>query len=129
MKKLILINIVLVILVVFIPKIHETQEETTGLIHNQSVTSRGEVERQPVKSYSLTINMDLRKKSNLTANDYNAMLSRTKLKGIGSALEKAEQQYNINGLYLLGLCCLESGYGTSNYAVKRNNLVRLERSW
>ena len=128
MKKLILINIVLVILVVFIPKIHETQEETTGLIHNQSVTSRGEVERQPVKSYSLTINMDLRKKSNLTANDYNAMLSRTKLKGIGSALEKAEQQYNINGLYLLGLCCLESGYGTSNYAVKRNNLVRLERS-
>ena len=129
MKKLILINIVLVVLVVFIPKIHETQEETTGLIHNQSVTSRSEVERQPKKSYSLTIDMDLRKKSNLTADDYNAMLSGTKLKGIGSALEKAEQQYNINGLYLLGLCCLESGYGTSNYAVKRNNLVRLERSW
>jgi beta-N-acetylglucosaminidase len=128
MKKLILINIVLVILVVFIPKIHKTQEETTGPIHNQSVTSRSSIERQPVKSYSLTIDMDLRKKSNLTAEDYNTMLSGTKLKGIGSALEKAEQQYNINGLYLLGLCCLESGYGTSNYAVKRNNLVRLERS-
>jgi beta-N-acetylglucosaminidase len=128
MKKLIIINIVLVVLVVFIPKITKTQEETTGLIHNQSVTSRGEVERQPVKSYSLTIDMDLRKKSNLTADDYNAMLSGTKLKCIGSALEKAEQQYNINGLYLLGLCCLESGYGTSSYAVNRNNLVRMERS-
>lgn len=128
MKKLILINIVLVILAVFIPKIHKTQEETTGLIHNQSVTSRSEVERQPVKNYSLTIDMDLRKKSNLTADEYNAMLSGTKLKGIGSALKKAEQQYSINGLYLLGLCCLESGYGTSSYAVKRNNLVRMERS-
>lgn len=128
MKKLILINIVLVILVSLMPGIPELQEEATAPIYEQTVTSRGGIERQPVKNYSLTIDMDLRTKSNLTADDYNAMLAGTNLEGIGAALEQAEQQYNINGLYLLGLCCLESGYGTSGYAVNRNNLVRLERS-
>lgn len=125
MKRLILINIVLVILVSLIPGIPELQEEAP--IHEQIVTSRSEIER-PIKNYSLTIDMDLRTRSNLVADEYNAMLSGTNLEGIGEALEEAEQQFNVNGLYLLGLCCLESGYGTSGYAVERNNLVRLERS-
>ena len=128
MKKMILINIVLVILVSLIPDIPELQEEVTAPIYEPTVTSRSGVERKPVKNYSLTIDMDLREKSNLTADEYNAMLAGTNLEGIGAALEQAEHQFNVNGLYLLGLCCLESGYGTSSYAVNRNNLVRLERS-
>lgn len=128
MKKLILINIVLVVLVSLIPKIPEPQKEAVAQTHRLEVTSRSGAERQPTKNYSLTINMDLRTKSNLTAKEYDAMLSGTKLKGLGKALVQAEKEYSVNGLYLLGLCCLESGYGTSNYAVKRNNLVRLERS-
>lgn len=128
MKRLILINIILVILASFIPGFPETQEEVAAPIHEPVVTSRSEVERQPVKNYSLTIDMDLRTKSNLTADEYNAMLAGTNLEGIGAALEQAEHQFNVNGLYLLGLCCLESGYGTSSYAVNRNNLVRMERS-
>lgn len=128
MKKLILINIVLVILVSLIPEIPKRQEEVVAPIYEPVVTSRSGVKRQPVKNYSLTIDMDLRTKSNLTSDEYNAMLSGTNLEGIGEALVQAEQQFNVNGLYLLGLCCLESGYGTSGYAVNRNNLVRMERS-
>ena len=128
MKKLILINIVLVILASLIPEIPELQEKVIVSIHEPVVTSRSGVERKPVKNYSLTIDMDLRTKSNLTASEYDAMLAGTNLEGIGVALEQAEQQFNVNGLYLLGLCCLESGYGTSGYAVNRNNLVRMERS-
>lgn len=80
-------------------------------------------EIEPIKNYNLTIESDLRNISNLNANEFNKMLSNTKLNGLGKSLEKAEKEYNINGLYLMGLACLESGYGTSNFAKNRNNLV------
>lgn len=130
MKKLILINIILVIVLALIPKLPELKEEiiVTTIENTLTVTSRSGIERKPIKNYSLTIDMDLRGKSNLEASEYNAMLAGTNLEGIGAALQKAEQQFNINGLYLMGLCCLESGYGTSGYAVNRNNLVRMERN-
>jgi beta-N-acetylglucosaminidase len=51
------------------------------------------------------------------------MLSNTALNGLGNALVQAEKESGVNGLYLLGLACLESGYGTSNFAKNRNNLV------
>jgi beta-N-acetylglucosaminidase len=71
----------------------------------------------------LTVTSDLRILSNLTADDYNKMLSGTALKGLGGALAQAEKESGVNGLYLMGLACLESGYGTSNFARNRNNLV------
>ena len=60
---------------------------------------------------------------NLKIQKAKELLKNTNLKSIGSALVKAENEYNINGLYLMGLCCLESAYGTSSFAVNRNNLV------
>lgn len=60
--------------------------------------------------------------SNLTAEDYDKMLEGTNLAGLGQAFERVENEIKINGLYMLGLACLESGYGTSSFAVKRNNL-------
>ena len=74
------------------------------------------------KNYVVTVDMDLRTPSNATAEDIEKMLAGTKLAGLGQAFVDAEKTYGVNALYMMGLAAEESGYGTSNYAVKRNNL-------
>ena len=63
---------------------------------------------------------------NVSAEEIDKMLEGTKMYGMGSAFVKAEQTYGVNALYLMGLACLESAYGSSNYAVNRNNLYGWE---
>jgi beta-N-acetylglucosaminidase len=63
-----------------------------------------------IKNYELNVDSDLRNISNLTADEFNKMLSNTNLNGLGYALERAEKEYSVNGLYLMGLACLESAY-------------------
>ncbi len=104
----------------------EDLQETPKEQKKIQVTSRGSFNTtaiKPIKNYSLTVNSDLRTKSNLSADDFNKMLADTNLKGLGKALEQAEKEHSVNGLYLMGLACLESSYGNSNFAKKRNNLV------
>ena len=74
------------------------------------------------KNYSLTVDTDLRIPSNATSEDINKMLEGTKLYGLGDALVEAEKTYGVNALYMMGLAALESGYGTSRFAIERNNL-------
>ena len=125
MKRLIILIIVLLGIYLILPNIQTFNMQLYTLNIPESIeTSRNSNLRSyNFKKYTLTTDMDLRTKSNLTENDYNELLKNTNLKNIGSALVKAENEYNINGLYLMGLCCLESAYGTSNFAVNRNNLV------
>ena len=80
------------------------------------------VENTVVKNLHLDVNMDLRTPSNVTADDIDKMLEGTRLHGLGFAFVKAEKEYGVNALYMMGLACLESGWGTSKYAVNRNNL-------
>ncbi len=82
-----------------------------------------EAESVGEKNLSLTTESDLRVLSNLTAEDYELLLAGTELAGIGEALVTAEVAYGVNGLYMLGLACEESGVGTSRYARERNNLT------
>ena len=125
MKKLIALITILIIIYFIIPdiKILNIQMNEVKIPQTVNVSRDSNLRSDNIKNYSLTVDMDLRTKSNLTENDYNELLKNTNLKNIGSALVKAENEYNINGLYLMGLCCLESAYGTSNFAVNRNNLV------
>lgn len=74
------------------------------------------------KNYVVTVDMDLRTPSNATAEDIEKMLAGTNLAGLGQAFVDAEKTHGVNALYMMGLAAEESGYGTSNYAVKRNNL-------
>lgn len=78
--------------------------------------------KQDAKNMELNLNTDLRTPSNISAEEIDKMLEGTKLHGLGSAFVKAEKEYGVNALYMMGLACLESGWGTSNYAVNRNNL-------
>lgn len=125
MKRLLIINIILILLIYIIPSnnIEITKEEIIQIRETIKITNRGMEQKRNIKNLNIDVNSDLRILSNLTAEEYNKMLENTELNNLGNALEKAEKEYEINGLYLMGLACLESGYGKSEFARKRNNLV------
>lgn len=136
MKKIAKLLIINIILALLLPLIPQSKIELIYTINNEvkkltlvSITTEEkqeevkEIVKELEKNYNLSLSTDLRIKSNLNATDYDTMLDGTKLYGIGNALEQAEKKHNVNGLYLMGLCILESGWGTSDFAVKRNNLV------
>ena len=134
MKRLVIINLILIIIIYLIPLKEkdveniikeEIEEPPPAVALEVEVTSRHNTPRpEPIqKITTLAVDSDLRQISNLTGDEFNKMLEGTALYGIGNALAEAEIKHNINGLYLMGLACLESGYGTSKYAIERNNLV------
>lgn len=125
MKRLLIINIILILLIYIIPSnnIEITKEEIIQIRETIKITNRGMEQKRNIKNLNIDVNSDLRILSNLTADEYNKMLENTELNNLGNALEKAEKEHEVNGLYLMGLACLESGYGKSEFARKRNNLV------
>ena len=100
-----------------ISQVVETHDEGTQTESQEQV-----VVETTAKNYVVTVDMDLRTPSNATAEDIEKMLAGTKLAGLGQAFVDAEKTYGVNALYMMGLAAEESAYGTSNYAVKRNNL-------
>lgn len=75
------------------------------------------------KKFSLTVDSSLRELSNFTEEDYERMLQGTSLASLGKTLVEIENTYNINGMYMIGLAAVESGFGTSNIAVTKNNIT------
>ena len=81
------------------------------------------VKEEEVKNFVLTVDSDLTIPSIISAKEAEKMLENyPKLHGLGAAFVKAEKEKGVNALYMLGLACLESNYGRSNFAVERNNL-------
>jgi len=72
--------------------------------------------------------LPLRTKSNISADVYNSFLagngynSSSKLWDSGSEFLADQEQYGINAAMVFAQACVESGYGTSDFAVNRNNL-------
>lgn len=95
--------------------------QTTPDIISDAVSEKAS-ENKTTKNLTLSVNSDLRVASNVTPEEIDLMLEGTKLHGLGSAFVEAEQKYGVNALYMMGLACLESAYGNSTYAQKRNNL-------
>ena len=112
MKRLVIINLILILILYIIPQGNIIKEKTVSkeIIDHIQITNRGLEEKRSTKNLNIDVNSDLRTPSNLTASDYNKMLSNTALNGLGNALERAEKEHGVNGLYLMGLACLESGY-------------------
>ena len=95
--------------------------QTTPDIISDAISEKTS-ENQIQKNLTLSVNSDLRVASNVTSEEIDKMLEGTKLHGLGSAFVEAEQKYVVNALYMMGLACLESGFGNSAFAQKRNNL-------
>lgn len=72
--------------------------------------------------------MPLRTRSDISASVYDSYLSAkgiasdSKLWGTGTYFTQYQEQYGVNALATFAMACLESAYGTSNYAQERNNL-------
>ena len=64
---------------------------------------------------------DVTKLSGLKAEDYAKIINDTGLEGYGYAFENIEKEYKINGLFVLGICILESGWGNSPLAHDKHN--------
>lgn len=135
MKRQITILLILFTLVYIIPKntevklanieTNEPEIVTETPEKNIVVTSRSGV-REPAKVekiYNVDMNTNLTTKSNVDIVEYQKMLEGTALYEIAESLYNSEQKYGVNGLYLMGLACLESAYGKSDFARKRNNIV------
>lgn len=75
------------------------------------------------ENHTLTTESDLRVLSNISAERFDVMLAGTNMAGLGYVLVQIEQEYGINALYILGLTGIESGFGASNMAKNKNNLV------
>ena len=114
MKKKVIINFTLLLLIIIIPtkenNIKIVNDIKNVIIETKEEIILEEVIIEPSINLELTTESDLRIPSNLKAEDYNKMLDGTNLSGLGQALEQAEKEHNVNGLYLMGLACLESGY-------------------
>lgn len=125
MRKLLVFALIILSIAYFLPdfKLQEIEIDLGKVNFVIEIDVDRSRECRNAKNYNLEVDTDLRTKSYLIANDYDKMLLGTNLYGLGRALEEAENTYNINGLYLMGLACLESDYGRSGYAINRNNLV------
>lgn len=95
-----------------------------------NATSKEE-EKKPI---NLT---DISKPSNLSADQLNFVISSrlknvgkssSKLSNLGDALVIMEEESGVNALFCLAVASLESGYGTSDAAINKNNLFGLMRS-
>jgi len=125
MKKLFLINIILIGIFFIIPTVGVTQLqyklcEYQGIIKN-SISPQTEY-IPDLRNTDISFDMNLLTKSNLTSSEYEKMFANTSMSGLGKAFEQAEQETGVNGIYLAGLGCLESSWGRSGFAQTRNNL-------
>ena len=72
--------------------------------------------------------LPFRSKTNLTAEEMNAFIAQgvggrnSVLLNTGQYFLDAQEKYGINAAIVLSIAILESGYGTSEYAIRRNNL-------
>jgi hypothetical protein len=59
---------------------------------------------------------------NLTADQYDALLTDTGLEGLGQTFASGEKMYKVNGLFVAAIAAHESGWGSSRLARECNNL-------
>lgn len=99
-----------------------------------NATSEETVKEEEKKPINLS---DISKPSNLSASQLNSVInsrlksvgkSSSKLSNLGDALVKMEEESGVNALFCLAVASLESGYGTSDAAMNKNNLFGLMRS-
>lgn len=66
---------------------------------------------------------DVTKLSGLTVDDVRAILKGTALEDLSQDFIDAEQEYHVNAFFIISICAVESGWGTSRRAVYDNNLT------
>ncbi len=76
-------------------------------------------------SRNLLNDYDINRPSGRTAEETNLLLKGTNLANLGESILLAEKTFNVNAIFIISVAQLESGYGTSYLARKKNNLFGL----
>lgn len=129
MKKLVIINLILILIYCILPNeiqknINETVENTVKEIQQEVV----QIEEQPteeqkqVSNLNISFDMNLLTKSNITIEELQKGFANTNMQGLEQYFINAENETGINAIYLAGLATHESGWNTSDFARERNNL-------
>lgn len=128
--KLICLNIILLTVIFIIPNKNFIQNTTESLASNiiqeeqkpvEIVSSRGTTVRES-KDLNIDFEMNLLTPSNLSENELEEAFVNTDMVGLSQNFITAENETGINAIYLSGLACHESAWGTSNFAKTRNNI-------
>lgn len=129
MKKLVVINLILILIYCILPNeiqknINETVENTVKEIQQEVV----QIEKQPteeqkqVSNLNISFDMNLLTKSNITIEELQKGFANTNMQGLEQYFINAENETGINAIYLAGLATHESDWNTSDFARERNNL-------
>lgn len=117
MKRIIIINVLLIIIYFLIPT-----QYIKNIQAKQSIIIGINNEISFEENLNIDFEMDLRTKSNIKKETLAKMLKGTQMEGLEDYFIQAEQKNGINAIYLTSLACHESAYNTSNFAKTRNNL-------
>jgi len=112
--------------------------ETITVIDDNEVNNIASIENNSIEKTEeiipVSISYELTEPSNLSAEEIN-LISETVLENnnistdesamasIGDIIYEVEHEYNINAFHMMAIMAHESGYGTSNAAINKNNLV------
>lgn len=117
LSKLIIVNLILILLINITPVYQFAIEkmENTNIkgLANEIVF---------VENLKFEYNTNLLIKSNIKEETLAKAFQNTKMQGLEKYFIQAERETGINALYLAGLAVHESGWNTSKFANKRNNL-------
>lgn len=129
MKKLVVINLILVLIYCILPNeiqknINETVENTVEEIQQEIIQTEEQPteEQKQVSNLNISFDMNLLTKSNITIEELQKGFANTNMQGLEQYFINAENETGINALYLAGLAAHESGWNTSDFAKERNNL-------
>ena len=129
MKKLVVINLILVLIYCILPNeiqknINETVENTVEEIQEEIIQTEEQSteEQKQVSNLNISFDMNLLTKSNITIEELQKGFANTNMQGLEQYFINAENETGINAIYLAGLATHESGWNTSKFARERNNL-------
>lgn len=129
MKKLVIINLILILIYCILPNeiqknINETVENTVKEIQQEIVQTEEQPteEQKQVSNLNISFDMNLLTKSNITIEELQKGFANTNMQGLEQYFINAENETGINAIYLAGLATHESDWNTSDFAKERNNL-------
>lgn len=64
-------------------------------------------------------------KSLITSEQLDKFLSKSNLKGLGASFKAAEQEYDINAIFLAAVAIHESGWGNNKISQQKNNIMSI----
>lgn len=117
LSKLIIANLILILLINITPmyQMAFTRLDFKGIVGSPQVIDYSE------RLY-FNYEMNLLTPSYITEETLSKAFKNTKMQGLEKYFIQAEKETGINALYLAGLAVHESGWNTSKFAEKRNNL-------